>query len=116
MNRLAGLAIKAYPPSFRDRYGDELRALVDDLPSSSRATADLVRGAARAWLRPSLTGPDARRRRLQATLATTWVAWCAGFLAAPAINRALLDPPTHGTTAFVRDMLDVAQALFFSGW
>lgn len=55
---------------------------------------DLLVGAARAWTAAILTGkPDERaRRRLQATVATTWVALCAGFLAAPAVDRALLDP------------------------
>ncbi|MBN9620136.1 MAG: hypothetical protein J0H43_10470, partial [Actinobacteria bacterium] len=83
MNRLTAAALRAYPPSFRERYGPELTALVEDLPTTPRNTVDLLVGAARAWLRPRF-GADGRRGRLQATLATTWLAWCAGFLAAPA--------------------------------
>jgi hypothetical protein len=113
MTRLARAAQRAYPPSFRNRYGGELAALVDDLPASRKATADLFLGAARAWLRPSFTAAGGR---LQASLATTWVAWCAGFLVAPAINRALLDPPMPGASAAVRTLLDIAYVLFFVGW
>jgi hypothetical protein len=116
MTRLARVALAAYPPSFRARYGAEMSALLDDLPATQPTTVDLLAGAVRAWLRPRFSGADARRRRLQATLASTWLAWCAGFLAAPAITRALLDAPVPGATAGVRDLLDAAQALFFVGW
>jgi hypothetical protein len=116
MNRLTRLALRAYPPSFRGRYGEELSALVEQLPPSPRSTADLVLGAARAWLRPRFTGPDARRRRLQASAATTWVAWCAGFLIAPTATRALLDPPVAGADETVRRLLTATQVLFAVGW
>ena len=104
-------AVRLYPPSFRERYGAELDALVSDLGGGH--PGDLLRGAARAWLRPSFAGPDALRRRRQATAATVWVAWCAGFLVAPAVNRALLDPPVPGAP---RALLDAGQGLFVAGW
>lgn len=113
MTRLGDVAVRAYPPSFRARYGPELAALVEDLPSSPRTTADLLMGAVRVWVRPPL---PTRQRRLQATTATTWVAWCAGFLAAPAVNRALSDPPSAGASGVVRALLSVAYVLFFAGW
>jgi hypothetical protein len=113
MTRLSDLALRAYPPSFRGRYGQELKALVDDLPASRRATADLFRGAIRAWIRPPAAST---RRRLQATVATTWVAWCAGFLVAPTIYRALLDPPSAGASGSVRTLLTIAYASCFVGW
>ena len=116
MSRLARLVLRAYPPSFRARYGDELAALVSDLPPSAGTAPDLVLGAARVWLRPRFAGADATRLRLQATAATTWVAWCAGFLVAPAVNRALMDPPVAGASSSVRTLLGVAQGLFFLGW
>ena len=116
MSRLVRLALRAYPPSFRARYGDELAALVSDLPNSAGTAPDLVLGAARVWLRPRFAGADATRLRLQATAATTWVAWCAGFLIAPAVNRALMDPPVAGASPAVRTLLDAAQVLFFLGW
>jgi hypothetical protein len=113
MTRLANLALRAYPPSFRARYGQELAALVEDLADTPKATADLYLGAVRAWIWPPLPNPA---RRLQATTATTWVAWCAGFLVAPAINRALLDPPTSSASGSVRTLLTIAYVLFFVGW
>jgi hypothetical protein len=113
MSRLSRVALRAYPPSFRNRYGDELGALVEDLPDRPRASRDLFLGAARAWLRPPMSSP---RGRMQASAATTWVAWCAGFLVAPAINRSLLDPPVSGASGGVRALLNVAYVLFFVGW
>jgi hypothetical protein len=113
MRRLASVALRAYPPTFRERYGQELETLVEDLPASPRMTTDLILGAARAWIRPPFHSTE---RRLQATMATTWVAWCAGFLVAPAINRALLDPPTAGASSSARTLLSISYVLFFVGW
>ena len=109
-------ALRAYPPSFRDRYGDELEALTEDVTSSWRHTAGLYVGAGRAWLRPAYAGPDATRRRLQATVSAVWVAWCAGFLLAPAITKALLDPAGPGVDATVRRLVTVSGDLFVAGW
>lgn len=108
---MSAWALRLYPPSFRARYGAEVQALVQDLGGGH--TADLLRGAARAWLRPAFGGPDAVRRRRQATAATVWVAWCAGMLVAPAMSRDLLDPPVRHAP---RDLLDVTQVLFVAGW
>ena len=73
MSRLTSLALRAYPPSFRARYGAEMAALMEDLPTSARTTANLFGGAVRAWVRPSFTGRTALPQRLQASAATTWV-------------------------------------------
>ena len=116
MTHAARWALRAYPPSFRERYGDELEALTDDLDPSWRGTADLYLGAGRAWLRPTFPGPDSTRARLQASVSTVWVAWCAGFLLAPAIDKALLDPPVPPVDATVRQLLDVSAGAFVAGW
>lgn len=113
---MSRLALRAYPPSFRARYGAELAALTEDLGPGPRTSADLWLGAARAWLRPVFTGPDAGRARLQATVATTWVAWCAGFLIAPTVDRAILDPPLPGVDPSVHPLLNAANTLFGVGW
>ncbi len=88
------LALACYPPSFRERYGEEMTALVSDRGTSAHTVSNLLAGAARAWARPVLAGgPEERgRRRLQATVTTVWVTVIAGFLVAPATDRALLDP------------------------
>jgi hypothetical protein len=116
MTLVARWALRAYPPSFRDRYGEEMAALAEDLVPSRRHTVDLCLGAARAWLRPAFTGPDSSRRRLQASVTTVWVAWCAAFLLVPAIDKALLDPPGSGVDATVRRLLDVSTFVLAVGW
>ena len=41
-----------YPPRWRRRYGDELRALIGAQPFSFHAVIDLIAGAIDAWLEP----------------------------------------------------------------
>ena len=45
MNRLARLAIRLYPASWRTRYGPELEVLIQDSGAGWRAVLDLARGA-----------------------------------------------------------------------
>jgi hypothetical protein len=116
MRRLTQLSLHAYPPSFRARYGAEMAALIEDLPNDRRTTTDLLTGAARAWLRPSFTGPTAVRQRLQATAATTWVAWCTAFCVVPAMTKALLDPPPPGPDGGIWALMNVATGLIVAGW
>ena len=51
---LAALALRAYPPDWRARYGDELESLIADLRASGRAPMpmafDVLCGAVAAWL------------------------------------------------------------------
>ena len=115
MTPAARWALRAYPPSFRDRYGGELAALVEDLPPSGLHTAGLFAGAARAWVRPAFSGADATRGRLQASVLTVWAAWCAGFLLAPAAFKAVLDPPAPQVDETVRRLLDASAASFALG-
>ena len=69
MRRRPGLSslVAAYPPAWRARYGDELAALAEDLRGSGRRpaalAADLLRGAAVAWLRPKRGAPMSERSR-----------------------------------------------------
>ncbi|HEY3506383.1 MAG TPA: hypothetical protein VGN37_26785 [Actinocatenispora sp.] len=111
------LLLACYPPSFRDRYGAELAALVEDTGSGPRVCWDVAVGAAAAWLRPVFTGEPAERvrRRVQAGLAATWVAWCAGMLAVPLVDRAVLDPPLPGVTGTVRTLLAGAWLVLLAG-
>ena len=46
----AYLLLKLYPRAWRDRYGDELQALLTDRPPKLRECVDLVRGAVDAHL------------------------------------------------------------------
>ena len=52
-----------YPEAWRDRYGAEISALLDETPHSAAVTADLVRGALSAHLRPVVGSAPATRAR-----------------------------------------------------
>ena len=45
MNRLRQLLLRLYPAEWRARYGDELAALVEDVPPSWSSNLDLLKGA-----------------------------------------------------------------------
>jgi uncharacterized membrane protein YidH (DUF202 family) len=55
--KLARLALRLYPLAYQRRYGDEMRALLDDEPPRTRAVFDLFKGALLAHLRPA-DGPS----------------------------------------------------------
>jgi hypothetical protein len=107
-SRVQRLILSLFPRRFRDRYGEELGALVPVSTGGWRVTADLVRSAAREWLHPSFTGsPDERLRlRLESTTATVTVMWSVSTLAAAIFARSVDDHPVPGLrswgwTAFV---------------
>lgn len=106
----ARLALRAYPPSFRERYGLELEALVEDTGTRPSVVVDLLVGALRAWLHPVMPDESAerRRRRMQASVATTWVTWCAALYALPML-RLILTDALWPTPKPARVLLDVAE-------
>jgi hypothetical protein len=68
VRRLADCALALYPLAHRRRYGEEMRALLDDTGVDGRAVLDLVRGALTAHLRREMREIDAQDRlRLSAT-------------------------------------------------
>jgi hypothetical protein len=98
MRAVRAQVLAAYPPWFRERYGDELAALSDDHGRSARATADLAVGAARAWARPAFAGSpvEVRRSRLLASVSTVWVCWCVVVVGTMTTLRLLEDPAAPG--------------------
>ena len=110
INIAARVALRSYPPSFRERYGCELEALVEDTGAGPGIVGDLLVGAMRAWLHPVMPEESAerRRRRMQASVATTWVTWCAALYALPMLGFILSEEPGL-TPDLVRRLLDVAQ-------
>jgi len=96
--RLRAALLRAYPPSFRARYGEELAALAGDSDRGWRDHLDLARGALRAWTVPAFGGDGAERRRarLEATTLTVLAAWSASLLAAATFSKAVDDPPLAG--------------------
>jgi hypothetical protein len=71
---LARAALGLYPPAWRARYGDEVRALLEDSEAGVRATASLAWHAVPAWACPPRHLHD-RLGRLRASLATVGIAW-----------------------------------------
>lgn len=66
-----------YPEAWRDRYGDEMAALLDDTPPSIGSTLDLLRGALIAYLRPlSTTAPATRARGTVALVLGSFIVFC----------------------------------------
>ena len=87
--RLARLALAIYPPAYRRRYGAEMEALLEDQGPSPAAVIDLLRGAARAHLRPepglaAELGPD---DRLKLGLGRTLLAWVVFSIAGLALYK-----------------------------
>jgi hypothetical protein len=83
--RLAQLILLGYPLAFRRRYGDEMRALLEQTPSGALTVLDLLRGALLAHLRPApglseLVDPGERLRASTSGVLACWVAFAAaGF-------------------------------------
>ena len=61
VRRLARACLRLYPRRWRERYGDELRDLVGELDGGEADLLDLVRGAAREWVREAVRGPFMNR-------------------------------------------------------
>ena len=98
MSAVRRVAVAAYPPSFRERYGEELDALLEETGVGPRETLDLVLGAARAWLRPAYGADPAQRRRLRllSSVSTVWVGFCVVLCGTLGTLRLLEDPPVPG--------------------
>jgi hypothetical protein len=71
---LAGAALGLYPPTWRARYGDEVRALVEESGGGVRAAVSLAWHAGPAWVWPARHLHD-RPGRMRASLATAGMAW-----------------------------------------
>jgi hypothetical protein len=71
---LAGAALGLYPPAWRARYEDEVRALLEDSGAGLLAAASLAWHAVPAWAYPPRQLHD-RPGRMRASLATVLMAW-----------------------------------------
>ena len=83
--RLARLALALYPLAYRRRYGDEMKALIEDAGASPASVLDLARGALRAHLRPepgieAELGPDDRVRLGLGSILICWVVFAVAGL------------------------------------
>lgn len=71
---LARAALALYPAAWRARYGDEVRALLDDSGAGPRTIASLAWQALPAWIWPPRHLYD-RPTRMRASLGTVLAAW-----------------------------------------
>jgi hypothetical protein len=75
-DRLISVALLLYPPAWRARYGEEIRALVADEGGRVLAAASLAWRAAPAWVCPLRHLRD-RNARMRSSLGTVLGAWSA---------------------------------------
>ncbi len=95
--RLARLALALYPLAYRRRYGEEMAALVEDSGASPRAVADLLRGAARAHLRPepAVAGEVCRADRLRLGASAVLLCWVLFTAAIFGLAKTTEEAPFH---------------------
>lgn len=83
--RVARAALRLYPLAYQRRYGEEMRALLEDSPPRAHTVFDLLKGAVRAHLRPAdaqadLVAPAERVRASTSAVLLCWVFFAAaGF-------------------------------------
>ena len=86
---LRELLIKQYPKDWRDRYGDEMLAVLEDSPMTAFAILDTIRGAVDAHfdvlLRPFRRRTAVHRRRRPSPLLILGIA--ATLMAYPHVIR-----------------------------
>jgi hypothetical protein len=83
--RLARFALRLYPIAFQRRYGEEMRALLEQSPPGPRGVIDLMRGALLAHLRPpegaaAAIDPADRVRASAGGVLVCWVVFAAAGL------------------------------------
>jgi hypothetical protein len=100
--RLASAIIDRYPRAWRERYADELRAMLEDSGASWRDVLDLARGALAEW-RLEFLDPERHRVTSFLSYAATryWphliviaALGSAPIVAAPQLRAAFGEPPT----------------------
>jgi hypothetical protein len=73
---LTSLALMLYPPAWRERYADEVRALLEETGGIPAAAASLALRALPAWVNPPRHLHD-RDARMRASVGTVLVSWAA---------------------------------------
>jgi hypothetical protein len=78
--RFARRLVRLYPRAWRDRYGEEFLALLEERPASVGDVFDVARGATDAWLRPQVVSDRSEGRlvvvaRLRGSMLMVLWAW-----------------------------------------
>ncbi len=110
---LARAALALYPPSWRARYGDEVRALLDDSGGGLAAVASVAWRALPAWCSPPRHLHD-RLGRMRASLATALLSWSMltglGLVFAQLTQSQGFTAPGHPEIRWAYVVFDVALA------
>jgi hypothetical protein len=110
---LTRAALALYPPSWRARYGDEVRALLEDSGNSPAAVASVAWRALPAWFWPPRHLHD-RPARMRASLATALMSWSMlaglGLVFAQLTQLQALTAPAHPEIPWAYYVFDVALA------
>jgi hypothetical protein len=110
---LARAALALYPPCWRARYGEEVRALLEDSGGGPAAVASVAWRALPAWFWPSRHLHD-RPARMRASLATALLAWAMlaglGLLFAQLTQLQGLTAPGHPELRWAYAVFDVTLA------
>lgn len=85
---LARQTLRLYPLAHQRRYGEEMRALLEDQPPGARGVVDLLKGAARAHLRPADAPAGVVDARDRVRASTSGVLLCWVFFAAAGFSYA----------------------------
>jgi hypothetical protein len=110
---LARAALALYPPSWRARYGDEVRAFLDDSGGGLAAASTLAWHAVPAWVAPPRHLHD-RAGRVRASLSTALMSWSVlaglGLVFAQLTQLQGLAAPGHSQVRWAYAVFDVALA------
>ena len=88
----ARLLVRLYPRQWRERYGAELIALLEDSRlSGARVALDVSIGALREHLRAAFVSVSPKRRQSALRTFATIISWAAGAAAGAAVALALPD-------------------------
>ena len=108
---LARAALALYPPSWRDRYGDEVLALLEDSGGGPAAAASVAWRALPAWFCPHLHDRPARMRSSLATALMSWSMLAGlGLVFAQLTQLQGLTAPGHPVLRWAYAVYDVTLA------
>jgi hypothetical protein len=99
MNRLAVAMTRLYPAGWRERYGPEFAALLQQCPATPRVVLNTAAGAAGAWLRWPATAGSASARLRGALTAVLWGGLAVLFAAAGFVKAEI--PAGHASVRVV---------------
>jgi hypothetical protein len=111
---LSRAALALYPPSWRVRYADEVRALLDDSGAGLAAVASVAWHAVPAWLSPPSHLHD-RPTRMRSSLARALMSWSIltglGLIFAQLTQFQGFNPPGHPEVRWAYAVFDAGLVI-----